>query len=101
METPTLVYEGYVTVEEVRGRNIEVLNNISDEELAMQIESISTEVEEYCNTRFRPTTDIYKLDLCDCFYLRHRPLLEVTSLKLNKVPLIEDEEFFTYPDVAK
>ncbi len=101
METPTLVYEGYVTVEEVRGRNVEVLNNMSAEELAMQIESISAEVEEYCNTKFRPTTDNYKLDLCDSFYLRHRPVLEVTSLKLNKIPLIEDEEFFTYPDVAK
>jgi len=101
METPILVYDGYVTIEDVRARNIEALNNMSDEELAMQIESISAEIEEYCNTKFRPTADTYKLDLCESFYLRHKPILEITSLKLNKIPLIEDEEFFVYPDVAK
>lgn len=75
--------------------------NISDEQLEYQINLTSKEIDEYCNTKFLPTEDIYNFDLCEKFYTRHRPLLNVTSLCLHGVELEENEVFFVYIDNSK
>jgi hypothetical protein len=96
-----ITYKGYITIDEVKERNIDVLKDMSDNEMVKQIELISQEIDEYCNTRFQPTEDMYKLDLCDKFYTRHKPLLEVNSLKLITKELVPDEEYFAYTEISK
>lgn len=91
----------YITLEELKALNISSFTTLSDEQLEYQINLISKEINEYCNTKFTPTQDIYNFDLCEKFYTRNKPLLKVTALCLHKIELQENETFFVYIDNAK
>ena len=84
----------YATNEEYKRRypNTE----LSESEIELDIITISKIAEEYCNTRFVPTPDTYKLDFVRKFYTKKAPLLSVSSMTVHKSILEEDLEFYVY-----
>ena len=86
----------YVTVEEYKRRYLNT--GLSDEDIDLGIDSVSTMVEEYCNTKFVPTADKYSLDFESKFYTRKAPLISVSNLTIHKIILDENKEFYAYPE---
>lgn len=94
----------YVTVEEIKRRNIQSLNNLNLDKqevtgkLNKRLIELSQVVDEYCNTRFVPTSDNFFVDLIEKVRVRRTPLLEVSGLSVKGITLVENEEFFVYRD---
>lgn len=91
----------YVTVDEIKQKEIKSLENLSDDKLECYIELMSGEVDEYCNTKFKPTKDIYTLDYKRKFFTRKQPLISINNIKLEEYPLFENEDFFVYIEKSR
>ncbi|WP_129596026.1 hypothetical protein [Anaerophilus nitritogenes] len=88
----------YVSYDEVKKRNIKILESLPKEHIEDRLSSISKMVDEYCNTKFKPTIDTYKTDLREKIIVRKRPLLQVDSLRINDEIIIEDQDFYVEKD---
>ena len=88
----------YLTVEEVKESRITVLEGLPDEFIAKRIEDLSSLIDEYCNTRFIPTTAEWKMDLKRRVKMFRKPLLSVEELKVQEDLLLEDEDYYVYPE---
>ncbi len=91
----------YVTVDEIKQKEIKSLENLSDNKLECYIELMSGEVDEYCNTKFKLTKDIYTLDYKRKFFTRKQPLISVNNIELEEYPLFENEDFFVYTEKSR
>lgn len=88
----------YLTVEEVNESRITALEGLPDEFIAKRIEDLSRLIDEYCNTRFLPTTVEWKTDLKRRIKTFRKPLLTVDELKILEDQLEEDEDYYVYPE---
>ena len=88
----------YLTVEEVKESRITALEGLPDEFIAKRIEALSRLIDEYCNTRFLPTTVEWKTDLKRRIKTFRKPLLTVDELKILEDQLEEDEDYYVYPE---
>lgn len=88
----------YLTVEEVNESRITALEGLPDEFIAKRIEDLSRLIDEYCNTRFLPTTVEWKTDLKRRIKTFRKPLLAVDELKILEDQLEEDEDYYVYPE---
>ena len=90
----------YLTIDEVKAFNSEELADKTDEQLRLLIELNSGIVDEYCRTKFRPTTEIFTADVADHIKLPKGPLLQVDSILYHGGPLTADRDFFAYPETG-
>lgn len=88
----------YLTVEEVKESGINALKDLSDEFLEKRIEALSGVVDEYCNTRFEPTEIEWTTDLRVRVKTLKKPLLSVEELKILDEVLVENEDYYVYPE---
>lgn len=79
-------------------KKIQGLENMSDEDITSLVEEKEGEIEEYCNTTFKPTTNLEKRDASTKIYLKKRPLLGVNTIHVKNIPLTEDTNFYVYPE---
>lgn len=79
-------------------KKIQGLENMSDEDIQSLVEEKEGEIEEYCNTTFKPTTHLEKRDASTKIYLKKRPLLSVNTIHVKNIPLVEDTNFYVYPE---
>lgn len=88
----------YLTVQEVKKSGIKVLEDLDDDFLEMRIESLSRLVDEYCNTRFEPTEVEWVTDLKIRVKTLKKPLLVIEELKILDDLLVENEDYYVYPE---
>jgi hypothetical protein len=81
--------------------NIPSLKDLNEATLMLKIEQVSGEIDEYCNTRFLPTEDTFTLDFTERFHTRRGPLIEVTVLFVNGMEMLQNREYFEYPETSR
>lgn len=91
----------YITAYEIQNSGIESLINLDCGTIENKVDLISKEIDEYCNTRFEPTKDIYILDLKKKFFTPKQPLIHVKNLYYCGEELIENIDFFVYPEKSR
>lgn len=90
----------YITVEEVRAFQTEALAEQTDEQLKMLIALCSGIVEEYCGTKFTPTTEVFTADVASKIRLPKGPLLQVDNILYRGSLLARDEDYYVYPETG-
>ena len=81
--------------------NIDSLKDLDEGTLELKIAQVSAEIDEYCNTRFLPTEDTFMLDYTERFHTRRGPLIMVKVLFVNGMEMLQNREFFEYPESSR
>ena len=81
--------------------NIPSVKDLDEFELERRISLVSGEIDEYCNTRFLPTKDIFTLDYTERFHTRRGPLIVVDVLFVNGMEMLQNREYFEYPESSR
>ena len=81
--------------------HIPSVKDLDEFTLERMIEQVSGEIDEYCNTRFLPTEDTFTLDFTERFHTRRGPLIMVKVLYVNGMEMLQNREYFEYPESSR
>ncbi len=88
----------YLTVKEVRAFSKNGFGELTDNKLLMLIKRYSGIIDDYCNTKFVPTTHNFVCDYHKTIKVMKTPLLHVETLTYLEHPLAENKDFFVYSE---
>ena len=86
----------YISIGEVRNSNIDIFKSLDDSYIQKRLINLSRVIDEYCNTKFTPTIDIWRTDLRTRNKVPKKPLLSVEKVEVKEIELIEDDDFYVY-----
>lgn len=81
-------------LEKVKAAKIKPLTTLTDAELEPILTACTAEVEEYCNTKFTPTTATCRRDYSAQITPPKQPLISVQSIIVNTTSLAQDTDFY-------
>lgn len=88
----------YLTVEDIKNSRVAALEELPDEFIEKRLESLSKVIEEYCNTSFKPIQTEWKTDLKSRVKVLKKPLISVEEVNVLGETLVEDEDYYVYPE---
>ncbi|GMG96251.1 hypothetical protein [Tepidimicrobium xylanilyticum] len=88
----------YLTVEDIKNSRVAALKELPDEFIVKRLIDLSRVIDEYCNTKFIPTGTEWTTDLRRKIKTLKKPLLHVDELKVFGVTLVENEDYYVYPE---
>lgn len=88
----------YLSAEEARAMSSDLLIDQTDEQIERLIALYSSMVDEYCNTKFEPTTAEFIADMASQIRLSKGPLLQVNSITYQGDKLKPGIDYYGYPE---
>lgn len=88
----------YLSTEEARAMSSDLLIDQTDEQLERLIALYSSMVDEYCNTKFEPTTAEFIADISSQIRLPKGPLLQVEGVAYQGDTMLQGMEYYVYPE---
>ncbi len=88
----------YLTVKDIKNSRVASLTELPDSFIEKRLIDLSKVIDEYCNTTFKPTQAEWKTDLRLKVRTLKKPLISVEEVKVLDEALVEDEDYYVYPE---
>lgn len=95
---PTIEVDSYLTVEDIRQSRVESFKDLPDYFIQKRLNELSRVIDEHCNTKFEPTQIFWRTDIRSKVRTLKKPLLTVDEVRVSGETLIEDEDYYVYPE---